>query len=235
MGDFREVLEAKLSVETELSLEDESDLFLDGPGLKINLVGTIFRTAGDKGGFTSDNEGVVVFTVGDCGVLIFAARDKEAFTIGDDGAFTIDDSGVLTIGDDGTFTTANGFVLATGDFGTKLLVTDDDNGVTLVFNVVVFDTAVEVDFIVEEDFTDSNDKELDSFLTIAFEEVGFDLETTLDLLLDFKEDIFVVLDGSLVNNFEGEVGVFKEIDFMLETVDGLFGIIGDLFVDIVGL
>jgi len=122
-------------------------------------------------------------------------------------------------------------VLATGDFGTKFLATDDDNEVTLAFNVVVFDTAVVVDFIVEEDFTDSNDKELDSFLTIAFEEVGFGLETTLD----FKEDIFAVLGGSLVNNFEGEVGAFKEIDLMLDAVDRLFAIIGGLFVGIVGL
>jgi len=68
IGDFRDVLEAKLSVETEFSLEDESDLLLDGPGLKTNLVGTIFLTAGDKGGFTNDSEGVLVFTVGDCGV-----------------------------------------------------------------------------------------------------------------------------------------------------------------------
>jgi len=234
IGDFRDVLEAKLSVETEFSLEDESDRLLDGPGLKINLVGTIFLTAGDKGGFTNDSEGVLVFTVGDfgdCGVLIFAARDVDAFTIGDDGAFTLDDSGVLTVGDDGTFTTANGFVLATGDFGTKFLATE----VALAFNVVVFDTAVVVDFIVEEDFTDSNDKELDSFLTIAFEEVGFGLETTLDLLVDFKEDIFAELGGSLVNNFEGEVGAFKEIDFMLDAVDRLFAIIGGLFVGIVGL
>jgi len=235
MGDFRDVLEAKLSVETEFSLEDESDLLLDGPGLKINLVGTIFLTAGDNGGFINDSEGVLVFTVGDCGVFIFAARD-DVFTIGDDGAFTIDDSGFFTVGDDGTFTTANGFVLGTGDFGTKFLVTDDDNGVTLAFNVVVFDTAVVVvDFIVEEDFTDSNDKELDSFLTIAFEEVGFDLETTPDLLVDFKEDIFAVLGGSLVNNFEGEVGAFKEIDFKLDALDRLFDIIGGLFVGIVGL
>jgi len=232
IGDFRDVLEAKLSVETEFSLEDESDLLLDGPGLKINLVGTIFLTAGDKGGFINDSEGVLVFTVGDCGVLIFAARD--AFTIGDDGAFTIDDSGVLTVGDDGTFTTAKGFVLATGDFGTKFLASDDDNEVALAFNVVVFDTAVVVDFIVEEDFTDSNDKELDSFLTIAFEEVGFGLETTMDLLVDFK-DILAELGGSLVNNFEGEVGAFKEIDFMLDAVDRLFAIIGGLFVGIVGL
>jgi len=215
IGDFRDVLEAKLSVETEFSLEDESDLLLDSPGLKTNLVGTIFLTAGDKGGFTNDSEGVLVFTVGDCGVLVFGARDIDAFTIGDDGAFT----------------TTNGLVLATGDFGTKFLATDDDNEVTLAFNVVVFDTAVVVDFIVEEDFTDSNDKELDSFLTIAFEEVGFGLETTLD----FKEDIFAVLGGSLVNNFEGEVGAFKEIDLMLDAVDRLFAIIGGLFVGIVGL
>jgi len=228
IGDFRDVLEAKLSFETELSLDDESDLLLDGPGLNINLVGTIFFTAGDKGVFTNDNEGDLVFIVGDCGVLAFEARDDDDFTIGDDGVFAIDDSGVLTVGDDGIFTTANGFVLATGDFGTKFLVIDDDDGVTVAFNAEV------VDFIVEDDFVDSNDKELDSLLTIAFEEVRVDLEISLDLLVDFKEDIFAELGGSLVNNFEGEVGVFKEIDFMLEA-DGLFDIIDGLFKGIVGL
>jgi len=175
IGDFRDVLEAKLSVETELSLEDESDLLLDGPGLNINLVGTIFFTAGDKGGLTNDNEGDLVFVVGDCGVLAFEARDNDDFTIGDGGVFAIDDNGVLTVGDDGILTTANGFVLATGDFGTKFLETDDDNGVAVAFNVEVFDTAEVVDLIVEDDFMDSNDKELDSFLIIAFEEVGLDL------------------------------------------------------------
>jgi len=234
MGDFRDVLEVKLSVETELSLEDESVLLLDGPGLNINLVGTIFFTAGDKGGFTNDSEGLLVFIVGDCGVLVFVATDNDVFMIGDDGVFTVDDSGVLTVGDDGIFTTANGFVLATGDFGTKFLVTDDNKEVTLAFNVEVFDTAEVVDFIVEEDFTDSNDEELDSFLTIAFE-VGFDLEITLDLLVDCKEITFAVLGGSLVNNFEGEVGVFKEIDFILEAVDRLFDTTGSLFVGILGL
>jgi len=237
IGDFRDVLEAKLSVEAELSLEDESDLLLDGPGLNINLVGIIFFTAGDKGGFTNDSEGDLVFIVGDCGVLAFEARDNDDFIIGDDGVFTIDDSGVLTVGDDGTFTpTANGFVLATGDFGTKFLVTDDDNGLTVAFNVEVFDTADVVDFIVEDDFMDSNDKELDSFLTIAFEEDGLDLEISLDLLVDFKEDIFAALSGSLVNNFEGEVGIFKEIDFTLVTdVERLFDVIDGLFVGVVGL
>jgi len=222
MGDFKDVLEAKLSVETELSLEDERDLFLDGPGLNINLVGTIFFTAGDKGGFINDNEGVLVFTVGD-GVLIFAAVDNDVFTIGDDGVFTFNDSGVFTVGDDGIFITANGLVFATGDFGIKFLVTDDDddNGVTLAFKVEVFDTGEVVDFIVEEDLTEISDKELDSFLTIVFELVGF------------KANTFTVLVGSLVN-FKGEVGVFTELDFRLEVVDKLFDIIGGLFVGAVG-
>jgi len=230
MGDFKDVLEAKLSVETESSLEDERDLLLDGPGLNINLVGTIFLTAGDKGGFTKDSEEVLAFTDGD-GVLIFAAIDNDVLTIGDDGDFTIDDTGVFTVGDDGIFTTVNGLVFATGDLGTKFLVTDDDdNGVTLAFKVDVLDTAEVVDLIVEEDFTDNNDKELDSLLTIAFEDVGFDLEITLDLLVDFKADIFAVLGGSLVDNFNGEVGVFKELDFRLEAADKLFDITGGLLV-----
>jgi len=244
MGDFNDVLEAKLSVETELSLEDESDLLLDGPGLSINLVGTIFfTTGGDKGGFTNDNEGVLVFIVGvdgvlvfivgDGGVLLFVTSDTDVFTIGDDGVFTIDDGRVFTVGDDGNFTIANGFVFVTGDFGTKFLPTDDEDGVTLLFKV--FDTAEVVDFIVEEDLTDSNDEALDSFLTIAFEEIAFDLEITVDWLIDFKDDIFAVPSGSLVNNFEGDVGVFKEIDFTVEAVDMLFDIIGGLFVGVVRL
>jgi len=238
MGDFKDVLEAKLSVETELSLEDERDLLLDGPGLNINLVGTIFLTAGDKGGFINDSEGVLVFTAGD-GVLIFGAVDNDVFTIGDDGVFTLDDSGVFTVGDDGIFTTANGLVFATGDLGIIFLVTDDDdddddNGVTLAFKVKVFDTGEVVDFIVEEDLTESSDKELDSFLTIAFEDVAFDLEITVELLVDFKADIFTVLVSSLVN-FKGEVGVFTELDFRLEVVDKLFDITGGLFVGAVGL
>jgi len=235
IGDFKDVLEVKLSVETELSLEDERDLLLDGPGLNINLVGTIFFTEGDKGGFTNDSEEVLAFTDGD-GVFTFAAIDNDVFTIGDDGVFTIDGTVVFTVGDDGIFTGANGLVLATGDLGPKFLIADDDdNGVTLAFKVEVFDTAEIVDLIVEEDFTDSNDKELDSLLTIAFEDVEFNLEITLDLLVDFKADIFAVLGGSLVNNFNGEVGVFKELDFRLEVVDKLFDITGGLFVDAVGL
>jgi len=234
MGDFKVVLEAKLSVETELSLEDERDLLLDGPGLNINLVGTIFFTAGDKGGFVNDSEGVLVFTAGD-GVLIFAAVDNDVFIIGDDGVFTLNDSGVFTVGDDGIFTTAIGLVFATGDFGIRFLVTDDDdNGVTLAFKVNGFDTGEVVDFIVEEDLTESSDKELDSFLTIAFEDVAFDLEITVELLAGFKEDVFAVLVGSLVN-FKGEVGVFTELDFRLEVVDKLFDITGGLFVGVVGL
>lgn len=54
------------------------------------------------------------------------------------------------------------------------------------------------------------------------------------MIVDFRGDIFAVLSGSLVNNFEGEVGVFKEIDLMLEA-DGLFDIIDGLFKGIVGL
>jgi len=143
IGDFNIDLEAKLSVEAELSLEVES-LFLIG--LNISLVGKSFGFAGEIGGFAADIEVVLGLTVGDDGVFVFTACDKGIFTIGDIGVFMIGDDGFFTEGDDGVFPTVNRSVLGTGDFGIKFLETVDV--VTLSFKVVVLDT-IEVDFIDE--------------------------------------------------------------------------------------
>jgi hypothetical protein len=235
IGDFSDVLEAKLSVETELSLEDESDLLLDKPGLNISLVGTFFSTIGD---FNDDTEealvltigdnGVVVFTVSDNGVLLLIAADTEVlgFAVGDDTevlVFKTGDTGVFIIEEHKVFISISGSNFVTGDLGVKLL--EVNSGITLVFIVVDDVDFIEiVDLIDVGDFTDNNDKELCSFFTIVFGEVGPVLEIKLDLLvIDLTGNVFTELD-SLITDFEGE-GVFKEIDFTLEAVDGL------LFID----
>lgn len=214
IGDFNDILEVKLSVETELSLDDESDLLLVSPGLSINFVGTIFFFTGDNGAFDVDNEEVLFFIVGD---------NRVVFMTGESGDFIEDvDEGFVTTSD---------CVFSIGDLGTKFLETIEV--LTLTFKFVVFKTG-EVDNIVEGNLADSNDKVLDSFLTITFGEIDPDLEITLDLLLTIEfvdNDIFIL--GSLVIIFEGEEGVFEEIDLMLEAVDGLLDINGDLLVGIV--
>jgi len=251
IGDFNNVLEAKLSVEMELSLEEESDLLLVRPGLNTSLVGVSFLICGDNGAFV-----VLVLSVGDNGIFALADGDNGIFTIDNNEVFvfTIGDNGVFVVGDDGgalLVTATDDCVFVTGDFGAEFLeIVDDDcvfvtgdfgakfleivDGRTLVFKVVVFDTT-EVDFIVEEDLTGATNKVLDSFLTITFGEIGPALELTMDLVtVDFIGNIFIVL-GFVVNNFEGEVGAFTEIDFGLEVIDELLDIIDDdLFVGVIG-
>jgi len=227
IGDFFDAFEVSVKMGPIL---EESDLLLVTPGLKTSLVGASFLIVGDNGDCI-----VLVLSVGDNGILALAEGDNGDFIIDDDDIFTIGDvftfgdNRVFDVGDNGVFLTiANDSVFATGDFGVEFLKIVD--GRVLSLKVVVFGTA-EVDLIVEEDLTDNNDNELDSFLIITFGEVGSTLELTMDLVTVEFIDVFIVLDF-IVDNFE--VGVILETDFALETVGLLDNIDGDLFVGVVG-
>jgi len=158
IGDFNDVLKAKLSVEVELSLEEES-LLLEG--LNISLVGKSFGLAGDIGGLDdTEIEAVLGLTIGDNGVLGLIVGDNGvlAFTVGDRGVFTTGDGKVLTVGEDGLLATVSldGFVIVVGDLGTEFLDTAIDD-VTVAFEVVDFGTTEAVDFSNKEELTDDNE------------------------------------------------------------------------------